>query len=749
MGELLYQRVPACLTMWLALQFVVFITIAKVCVVARGSKHWLVKTRGDVMGMGGHHRRGASKMFLVETKGGYTNKNYLRNKHKTRGAGDYSMAGNKFNARSLKSRHSISTSDHFNCKSCEDYQESTDKCYWDEDEEKCFPHQCVEDKDCIGQKFDNGEVSEEGDMWCTDDDDDTIVLYGNECVPEDCDGCEGCKDFRCRDTHDCAAIKNLGENSTTCVSRSCRTNEDCKKFVGNLEYEVEEDYWVCDKDEDEDEGLCFAKCKSCEGCQESTCDNTDKCYWDEDQEKCFSNECMEDKDCVGKKFDNGEVSEEGDMWCSEMKDCFPAECDVCEGCKDFKCSHTQTCAAIKKLGENTTTCVSRSCKTHEDCQKFVGKTYFEYELEDDEEDDWVRQRKKEDHWICDEDEGMCFAKCENCEGCQESKCDKTDKCYWDEDEEECFSHKCMEDKDCIGQKFDNGEVSEEGDSYCYKDKHDGNRCGPKECDVCEGCKDFRCRKTYSCTTIQKSGENTTTCASLSCKTNEDCKKFIGKTYYEYQFDDGDTRVRQKKKDDYWVCQKSGSLEVWKYGWCLASCKSCEGCQRSNCRNTENCIWNNWDEKCSPRECLKNEDCIGHKMDNNEISEDGDMICHPSYGKCKPKSCDVCEGCKAFRCSSFYGLDWARNCLSLRKLGVNTTTCVTPSCKTNEDCTKYVGTMVLRDREDVKLEDGDMVCDKKHNQCTAAPCKVCEGCKQIRCFNTEKCNWDHVKKICEK
>merc|ERR1712117_966826 len=75
------------------------------------------------MGMGGHYRRGASKMFLVETKSGHSNTNYLEKEHKykTKVAGDYSVAQNKFISQSHKSRNNISISDlSKSCKSDED-----------------------------------------------------------------------------------------------------------------------------------------------------------------------------------------------------------------------------------------------------------------------------------------------------------------------------------------------------------------------------------------------------------------------------------------------------------------------------------------------------------------------------------------------------------------------------------------------------------------------------------------------------
>ena len=58
-------------------------------------------------------------------------------------------------------------------------------------------------------------------------------------------------------------------------------------------------------------------------------------------------------------------------------------------------------------------------------------------------------------------------------------CKATAKCYWDDDERECASEVCVEDADCIGQKFDydDFEVAEEGDMYCEM-YEDGNECEP-------------------------------------------------------------------------------------------------------------------------------------------------------------------------------------------------------------------------------------------------------------------------------
>jgi len=505
------QRVPACLRMWITLQVAVFITIAKVCVATRGSKHWLVKTRGDVMSMGGHHRRGASKMFLVETKGGHTNTKYLDKKHKykTRGAGDYSMAGDTFNAQSNKSRHSSSTSKHFACKSCDGCKKfpckDADKCYWSDEEEKCLAHECVEDADCIGQKIRNDEVAEEGDLYC----DKSYLKYS--CKLADCNVCEGCKDLRCRLTDNCTLIKKLGENATTCASSSCKTNEDCQKLVGYIHHGDD----VTEKEDiscNEYHQCVPRDCKSCEGCKKHRCLETEKCYWA--QEKCFPHQCAEDKDCVGQKFDNGEVSEEGDMSCPSSllvigRKCEPRDCDKCEGCKDFRCTRTDTCAAIKGSGDKTSTCGSRSCKTKEDCQKFVG----------DEDDYWVCAKTNRTMLLIRNAEihaeGLCFANCKSCEGCEKSKCRNTEKCNWDYGDKKCYPKECLKDEDCIGHKFDNNEVSEEGDMICtYWD----GKCEPKRCDVCEGCKAFRCSShphhvANICAPVRKFGENTTTCVS--------------------------------------------------------------------------------------------------------------------------------------------------------------------------------------------------------------------------------------------
>ena len=48
-------------------------------------------------------------------------------------------------------------------------------------------------------------------------------------------------------------IKKFGENSTTCVSESCKTDADCKKYVGNTKVgyedsEVADGDLVCDKE---------------------------------------------------------------------------------------------------------------------------------------------------------------------------------------------------------------------------------------------------------------------------------------------------------------------------------------------------------------------------------------------------------------------------------------------------------------------------------------------------------------------
>jgi len=374
------------------------------------------------MDMGGHNRGGASKMFLVETKSGHSITNYLGRGHKdkTRGAGDYSLAREKFISQSHKSRHNVPISDHSRklsaCTSCEGCKKikctETAKCYWDDDDKKCFPQDCVEDADCIGQKY-RDDVTEEGDLYCDMDD----YVYGNQCRPADCEVCEGCKDFRCGNTWGCAVIKKSGGNTTTCVSNSCKTNEDCKKFIGNIvediseDSEIEDGDLICDK---EDKHCIEAPCKSCEGCKKHRCWETDKCYWHDDEEKCFSHECVEDADCIGQKFDNGEISEDGDMFCLDYDDkvnrCFPKNCDGCDGCKEFRCSETSGCAAITKSGENSTTCISRSCKTNEDCKKFVNKIVLV-------EDYGVKQSKKEDYWACKKFEagrlgtvwGWCYA----------------------------------------------------------------------------------------------------------------------------------------------------------------------------------------------------------------------------------------------------------------------------------------------------------------------------------------------------
>ena len=77
-----------------------------------------------------------------------------------------------------------------------------------------------------------------------------------------------------------------------------------------------------------------------------------------------------------------------------------------------------------------------------------------------------------------------------------------------------------------------------------------------------------------------------------------------------------------------------------------------------------------------------------------------------------KDCNVCEGCKDFRCEE------TDNCDVIKRLGENTTTCVSETCKTNEDCKKYVGNTVLGWYEDTQIEDGDMVCDKEEEYCKA-------------------------------
>merc|ERR1712142_1247304 len=134
--------------------------------------------------------------------------------------------------------------------------------------------------------------------------------YGT-CQARACTSCEGCKDFRCSITKNCTVIKKFGENTTTCTSLSCKTNEDCKKLNDEREGEREGDDWVCN----EGSGLCIANCKSCEGCNKQKCRATKKCKWDNSDGKCYE-ECKMDKDCIGRKFDhNNEVSEEGDMFC--------------------------------------------------------------------------------------------------------------------------------------------------------------------------------------------------------------------------------------------------------------------------------------------------------------------------------------------------------------------------------------------------------------------------------------------------
>jgi len=375
------------------------------------------------MDMGGHNRGGASKMFLVETKSGHSITNYLGRGHKdkTRGAGDYSLAREKFISQSHKSRHNVPISDHSRklsaCTSCEGCKKikctETAKCYWDDDEEECVSHDCIEDADCIGQKFDydDFEVAEEGDMYCE------MYEDGNECEPADCNVCEGCKDFRCESTQACALIKKSGENTTTCVSNLCKTNEDCQTFIGNIvldmseDSEIEDGDMICDK---EDKYCTVASCTSCEGCKKIKCKESAKCYWDDDERECASEVCVEDADCIGQKI-NDDVTEEGDMTCQmhyNANECEPADCKVCEGCKDFRCRETKICAAVQKPGENRTTCISRSCKTDEDCKKFNGNIVLDKSEDSEIEDGDL---------ICDKEDKHCNgAPCTSCEGCKKN-----------------------------------------------------------------------------------------------------------------------------------------------------------------------------------------------------------------------------------------------------------------------------------------------------------------------------------------